>query len=301
MITEVKLAEVLDVNINNNVIVTRTISDSIERTYDNVRPADINMLKLPLIGEHVFIVKALREESNDDVRRYDWYYLTTYSIQSNINNNLLPGVTTKIPKANEKFIDTAISALQMFVGDVSVQGRWGNTIRLGSSIDSTENEINSNWNSKQKNTPITIISNNKPSSRIESIDSAYSSIWLTSTQNITSFTTNYPLRKSKTIGSQFIGSADRIIFKAKDDVVALDSDKAIELNAPVISMGTNQEKEPTLHSTAIIEILGGLIKILQAGTVKGDRMVLSSELISLLTKLYTESENTKILQDKYKG
>ena len=129
MITEVKLAEVLDVNINNNVIVTRTISDSIERTYDNVRPADINMLKLPLIGEHVFIVKALREESNDDVRRYDWYYLTTYSIQSNINNNLLPGVTTKIPKSNEKFIDTAISALQMFVGDVSVQGRWGNTIR----------------------------------------------------------------------------------------------------------------------------------------------------------------------------
>ena len=301
MITEVKLAEVLDVNINNNVIVTRTISDSIERTYDNVRPADINMLKLPLIGEHVFIVKALREESNDDVRRYDWYYLTTYSIQSNINNNLLPGVTTKIPKSNEKFIDTAISALQMFVGDVSVQGRWGNTIRLGSSIDSTENEINSNWNSKQKNTPITIISNNKPSARIESVDSAYSSIWLTSTQNITSFTTNYPLRKSKTIGSQFIGSADRIILKAKDDVVALDSDKAIELNAPTISMGTNQDKEPTLHSTAIIEILGGLIKILQAGTVKGDRMVLSSELITLLTKLYTESENTNILQDKYKG
>lgn len=301
MITEVKLAEVLEVNETNNVIVVRTISDNIERTYDNVRPADLNLFKRPLNGEHVFIVKGLREESNEDVRRYDWYYLTTYSIQSNINNNLLPGVTTKITKENESFKDSSISALQVFTGDVIQQGRWGNTIRLGSSTESSQSNITNNWDSDRKNTPIIIISNNRPQTNVESIDSSYSSLWLTSTQNISNFTTNNPLRKSKTTGSSLIGSADKIILKSKDDVVALDSNKAIELNAPVISMGTNQDKEPVLHSTAIIEIIGELIKILSAGTVKGDRLLLSPQLVPLLTKLYTQAENTNILQDKYKG
>ena len=301
MITEVKLAEVLEVNETNNVIVVRTISDNIERTYDNVRPADLNLFKRPLNGEHVFIVKGLREESNGDVRRYDWYYLTTYSIQSNINNNLLPGVTTKITKENESFKDSSISALQVFTGDIIQQGRWGNTIRLGSSTESLQSNITNNWNSDRKNTPIIIISNNKPQTNVESIDDSYSSLWLTSTQNISNFTTNNPLRKSKTIGSSLIGTADKIILKSKDDIVALDSNKAIELNAPVISMGTDQDKEPILRSTAIIEIIGELIKILSAGTIKGDRLLLSPQLVPLLTKLYTQAENTNILQDKYKG
>jgi hypothetical protein len=298
MITEVKLAEVLEVNVTNNTLVVRTISDNIERTYDNVRPADINQIKLALPGEHVFIIKGLREESTEDIRRYDWYYLNPYSLQSNVNNNLLPGVTTKIPKLNSLFTDTNILSLQSFIGDNIYQGRWGNTIRLGSSIDSEERSISSNWSSSDtKNSPIIIISNNKPNTNIESVNDAYSSLWLTSTQTISNFTTNNPLRKSKTIGSSLIASADKIILKSKDDVVALDSNKAIELNAPIISMGVNKDKEGILHSTVIIEILGDLIQILISGTAKGDRLLLSSQLIPLLTKL-SNAENTKILQDK---
>lgn len=309
MITEVKLAEVIDVDSFNSketgdlyTISVRTISDRIDRVYTNVRPVSNNVIHIPIIGEHVIIIKGLRQESTLTNRKYDWYYLSTYSIQSGINNNLLPGVTTKSIKTTEGFTDKSIPALQPYIGDYIMQGRWGNTIRLSSSVpQSSLYRVQPTWTDKNNTTtnPIIIISNNRQSdSKLvsESVDSAYSGIWLTSTQNIPFKLFTSP-KKSKRFESQLIGFADRIVLVAKQDSIILDSKSAIELNSPVISTGTKTQKEGILHSTVIIQILTELIAILTAGTAKGDSLLLASRLSTLLQKLNT-AENTNFLQDK---
>ena len=298
MITEVKLAEVVDINTDTNVIVVRTISDNIPRTYDSVRPIDLNSLKVPVVGEHVTIIKGLRQESNLSVRRYDWYYVTTYSIQSNINNNLLPGVTA-IANLPVTFNDTQIDSLQLYRGDIAYQGRWGNTIRLGSSGSESTYSFRQNWTSKQRNSPIIIISNNTANTKVESVDSANSCIWLTSDQQVSNFTTNNKIQRTDSFNSQLIGSADRIVFKAKTDVVALDSNVAIEINAPRVQFGVTSDKEPTLHSTAILTALNDIIGILKAGTVAGGPLILANKLLAVERTL-EQAANLSIWQDKYK-
>jgi hypothetical protein len=308
MITEVKLAEVIDVNaysVTNNesyTITVRTISDSIDRVYDNVRALSNNITQIPLLGEHVVIVKGLRQESNLEERKYDWYYIGTYSIQSKVNNNLLPGVTTKIIKPNTGFRDTKISTLFPFIGDYMFQGRWGNTIRLGSSIDpQVQYDIIPDWSDSQTNigNPIIILSNRKQNQSkytTESADLDYSSLWLTSTQTV-NLNLNWQLRQTNKFESQFIGTADRIILSAKTDVIVLDSPTAVEINSPVISTGTSKNKEGILHSTIIIQILTELIGILSAGTAKGDVLLLADRLTSVLNKL-NQAENINFLQDQ---
>jgi hypothetical protein len=308
MITEVKLAEVIDVNAydsNSNeayTVTVRTISDSIDRVYDNVRALSNNITQIPLLGEHVVIVKGLRQESNLEERKYDWYYIGTYSIQSKVNNNLLPGVTTKIIKPNTGFRDTKISTLFPFIGDYMFQGRWGNTIRLGSSIDpQVQYDIIPDWSDSQTNigNPIIILSNRKQNQSkytTESADLDYSSLWLTSTQTV-NLNLNWQLRQTNKFESQFIGTADRIILSAKTDVIVLDSPTAVEINSPVISTGTSKNKEGILHSTIIIQILTELIGILSAGTAKGDVLLLADRLTSVLNKL-NQAENINFLQDQ---
>ena len=298
MITEVKLAEVIDINTDTNIIVARTISDNIPRTYDAVRPIDLNLLKVPVIGEHVTIIKGLRQESNLDVRRYDWYYATTYSIQSNINNNLLPGVTA-VSNVPVTFNDTQVDSLQLYSGDIAYQGRWGNTIRLGSSVNESVYTFRQNWTSNQRNSPIIIISNNTANTKVESVDAANSCIWLTSNQKLSNFTTNHKIQRTNTFNSQLIGSADRIVLKAKTDVVALDSNVAIEINAPRIQFGVDADKEPTLHSTSILKALDDIIGILKAGTVAGGPLIQANKLLAVERTL-EQAANLSIWQDKYK-
>jgi hypothetical protein len=268
------------------------------------KPYNLHACTIPAKGEHVLLFKGYSPIGTSNEQ---WYYFPVIGMNSNIENNFLPGLVDKSNTPDDNISTKPISSAQMYPGDHMLQGRWGNTIRLGSTVKSNSNSVTPTWTGNTNNPdPIIILSNTKNNRSgkqfvVENIDSDYSSLWLTSTQNISNFTTNNPLRKSKTNGSSLIGSADKIILKSKDDVVALDSNKAIELNAPVISMGTNQDKEPVLHSTAIIEIIGELIKILSAGTKKGDRLLLRPQLVPLLWKLYTQAENTNILQDKYKG
>lgn len=264
------------------------------------KPYNLYNSIIPVKGEHVLLFKGYSPFGTSNEQ---WYYFPVIGMNSNIDNNSLPGLIDKNNSADSAVQQKNISPIQTYPGDHIIQGRWGNTIRLGSTVTSNAYSVAPTWTDITNDpAPVIILSNTKNNRSdkqyvVEDIDSDYSSLWLTSTQTISNFTTNNPLRKSKTIGSSLIASADKIILKSKDDVVALDSNKAIELNAPIISMGVNKDKEGILHSTVIIEILGDLIRILISGTAKGDHLSESSQLIPLLTKL-SNAENTKILQDK---
>jgi len=275
------------------------------------KPYNLHNLTIPAVGEHVVVFNGYSNYNQEKGRREQWYYLPVIGVQSNIQNNLLPGLSGESNTVDKNLPDLNISPMQVYMGDVISQGRWGNSIRLGSSINSnTYNRYSKipTWSDSDSNpgNPIIVLSNTKthlPGKQfvIESADKDYSSLWLTSTQTVT-MTLNNTLRKTNRYESQLIGTADRIILKSKSDIVALDSKIAVEINAPITSFGVSETKEEMLHSTVIVEVISSMINIISAGNIDASgnisNPVLASKLSELQSKLLGNAFNKKMLQDK---
>ena len=303
--------------------ITVQIVNRVTKEYESYacKPFNMNIKQIPLIGEHVLIFKAYNQETTLTKTGIEWYYFSPYSIQSSINSNLLPGISyntiseaeaQKI-KPGVNFEAKSISPLQPYEGDLMIEGRWGNTLRFGSTTKNETGLINSSWHGAASTIgdPIIILSNgqiNKPNKQfvVENIQTDNASIYLTSTQKIKQFKLNNKLKIGSSESAfnkpQLIGAADRIILTAKTDIVAIDSQKGIELHAPKINIGISDEKEPLLHSTATIELLKKLIQICQIGFVDSNGSV-STPIYNALSdsgRLLSEIANYNIMIDKYK-
>jgi hypothetical protein len=303
--------------------ITVQIVNRVTKEYESYacKPFNMNIKQIPLIGEHVLIFKAYNQETTLTKTGIEWYYFSPYSIQSSINSNLIPGISyntiseaeaQKI-KPGVNFEAKSISPLQPYEGDLMIEGRWGNTLRFGSTTKNETGLINSSWHGAASTIgdPIIILSNgqiNKPNKQfvVENIQTDNASIYLTSTQKIKQFKLNNKLKigssESAFSKPQLIGAADRIILTAKTDIVAIDSQKGIELHAPKINIGISDEKEPLLHSTATIELLKKLIQICQIGFVDSNGSV-STPIYNALSdsgRLLLEIANYNIMIDKYK-
>jgi hypothetical protein len=254
------------------------------------RPFNMNFKQIPLIGEHVLIFRAYSQETTLDGTNIEWYYLNPYSIQSSINANLVPGISYGATISEEQareikpgnvFKPMPISPLQPYEGDLIIEGRFGNSIRIGSTVTNQPGLLEATWNGNTIGDPITIISNgqqNKTNKQfvVENIKQDPASIYLTTTQKFPNFylgTTSkkQPLTKFKSEStfdkSQLLGSADRIILTAKTDIAVIDSTKAIVLNAPKIYMGNDDASEPIPHGKVLYDILNDIISTLNSGTV----------------------------------
>lgn len=250
------------------------------------RPANINMKQIPLVGEFVLIYKTFNQESTTDRWREAWYYVSSIDIQSSINENMLPGLSKGATneeidntKPGKTFIKQSISPLQPYEGDVIIEGRFGNSIRFGNSVNI--NNIPNDYYHKTPTwitqnlsyDPIIILSNgrNNLSNKefvVEDIETDNSSLYLTSTQQLTTF----KLSKSLTVnnnfeGSQFIGTGDRIILRAKNDIAIVDAKRGIVLNTDeTVRIGSDDANEPIPHGTILLQILNKLIAAIQLGT-----------------------------------
>lgn len=303
--------------------ITVQIVNRVTKEYESYacKPFNMNIKQIPLIGEHVLIFKAYNQETTLTKTGIEWYYFSPYSIQSSINSNLIPGISyntiseaeaQKI-KPGVNFEAKSISPLQPYEGDLMIEGRWGNTLRFGSTTKNETGLINSSWHGAASTIgdPIIILSNgqiNKPNKQfvVENIQTDNASIYLTSTQKIKQFKLNNKLKIGSSESAfnkpQLIGAADRIILTAKTDIVAIDSQKGIELHAPKINIGISDEKEPLLHSTATIELLKKLIQICQIGFLDSNGSV-STPIYNALSdsgRLLSEIANYNIMIDKYK-
>jgi hypothetical protein len=282
-----------------------------KKTILDVLPANANIKQIPVIGENVLIFQGYNQKSSFLKREIRWYYLSVINIQSNINNNIL-SVNSSEFTPDPLFTDTPISPLQPFKGDVLIEGRWGNTIRLGSTQpNSSEYSIQPKWNGTTNN-PIIILSNGQQTNAgklftIENIDIDASSLYLTSTQKLPELILNTDIKTGESVSafnkSQFIGVADRIILKSKTDSIILDSLKSIEINTPLLSVGINSNKENGLHSTETKDILNTIIDIIKYGLIAGDTPVtinpaLRSIFEQQLSDSFSTIDNKTIKQDK---
>jgi hypothetical protein len=297
---------------NNFEITVKTYTDFYDRQELQVIPFNNNIKQIPLVGEHVLLVQGSSAENNAETLYPQWYYLAAFSLNSNVNANLLPGVApSNVPYTPEtSFDEHEVSLLQPYEGDTLVEGRFGNSIRIGSTIKGGVYSTQPSWTGNNSGDPIIILSNGKTYKKdsyiVESIRDDKSSIYLTSTQKVSislgdSGNKNplscYLPAETQFDKSQFIGTADRVILKAKTDIAVIDSPTAIILNTTgEIKLGSDTADQSMVHGDVLLnvlqKILNQLNKPIQCGTMSGtflDRSNIASaqrQLQNLLSQKY---------------
>ena len=238
--------------------------------YSTASPLNPNSKTFPLINEIVYIISLPSTEigvSNSKVKKY---YLNTISLWNHphhngypLNSNSLPPTQKKdyeqtqagsvrrvTDQSTEIFLGNTfkersnIHPILPFEGDVIHEGRWGNSIRLGSTVKNTNN----NWSLTGTNgDPITIIRNGQGSQSeegwipiVENINNSDSSVYLTSAQQIpldassisyVSYLNNPPTTPNKYAEKQIILNSGRLVFNSNQDHILLSSAKSINLNS----------------------------------------------------------------------
>ena len=282
----------------------------------NVKPANTNIKQIPIPGESVLIFQTFNHESTLDETYPQWYYMLPIAVSSNINNNILPTVNEELV-LDEKFEEEnyKVSPLQPYRGDLMMEGRFGNSIRFSSTIDFKDDYSESgNWRGNNNGDPILILSNGRNYKEdkqfvTEDINTDKSSLYLTSTQKIPLVLGSNEQPNSLTgaitpagnetnyIGSQLLGVSDRVILKARTDLVVIDSPLGIILNSTGdIKLGGEDATESMVHGDVLLNILQNILNqlggLVRCGSVYG----------SFLDTQYAEKAQTQLqelLSSKY--
>mgnify|MGYP003645538596 FL=1 len=209
------------------------------------------------------------------------------------------------PLVGGTFVERSnIHPLLAFAGDIITEGRWGNSIRFGSTAKSDSILYGNNWSDTGENgNPITIIRNGQPEDAskegylpiVEDINKDLSSIYLTSNQTVplASSIGNNPsvsaLPPQNIIsyqGSQILLNSDRLVFNTKSNSIILNSKQSISI-ASIGPIGLYSKNNDIVLQSSRKNIRLGDSKASQS-VIKGDNFLRDFEI--LLQKLQTLSE-----------
>jgi hypothetical protein len=232
---------------------------------------------------------ALQENQQNDYDSINGSYVRRIDedptgINLNFTQFSNPNQNTFVEKAD-------VHPLLPFNGDIIYEGRWGNSIRFGSTTiipqGSDPSLITNNWSSTGSNgDPITILRNGQPVSSsdegwiplTERVSRDLSSIYLTSYQkipfslaneNFISYTTP-PTTPSQYTQPQIILNSDRIVINAKKDSVLISGQNSIGIlsNGSVnidatshyissndIRLGSKNATQPVLLGNDTVDLL----------------------------------------------
>jgi hypothetical protein len=282
------------------------------------RPLAGNFKNLPLINEIVYLVGFPNTDIDTISSNTVEYYLNIVSLWNHPHHNAYPTAPNALPPTQQKdYVQTEggnvrrvtdqsteiflgktfkersnIHPLLPFEGDILYEGRWGNSIRIGSTVQNTPN----NWSSVGTNgDPILIIRNGQGIQTeegwvptVEDINNDDSSIYQTSTQkiplkasstNYLSYKNNPPQTPDQYAGKQIIINSGRLVFNSTLDHILLSSKKSINLNAvesvnidapttiiqsSKVLLGSKNATEPVLLGNSTISTLNNLIDNLSA-------------------------------------
>ena len=243
----------------------------------SAQPFFPNIKSYPLTNEVVFLITGPKSKYSQNTGNTTYYYFSPLKMWGNVNTNPTPNPYTNTstistqksinqieagspnqtspqPQTNFKpgtyFEEKSnIFPLYPYEGDVIIEGRWGNSIRFGSTnqIDNTPLNI---WSTGSINgDPITIIRNGQNPNLegnaqfliTEDINQDLSDIWLTSTQQVpinasSTFYDSYqpqdaPTTPNQYKGKQIIINSGRLLFNTTEDHLMFSSKKSINLNA----------------------------------------------------------------------
>lgn len=296
---------------------------NINQQYPIAYPLSPNVKNYPLINEVVYLISLpndLLGETNVSKRPY---YINIVSLWNHPHHNAYPSLSnesdppqqkdyiqtqagsTKIVTDNNKKIflgktfeeRSNIHPLLPFEGDFIQEGRWGNSIRFGSTVaGSPSPTITNNWSEIGKNgDPIIILRNGQNVQTdqgwipiTENVNNDDSSIYLTSTQKIpleaistsyVSYKDNVPDAPNKFSGKQIILNSGRLVFNSGEDHILLSSAKSINLNS--------QESVNIDTKNFIVQSN----KMYLGSNMASHPLMLGDETVNLLTKLIDSLEN----------
>jgi len=328
--------------------------------YVFAKPLFPNIKNIPLVNEITYIISfptpRLQNPDFIDLNDTGFYYFPPVNLWNSNHHNALPNpltTSTQTPSeqkdyqqveagSSQKVTDNTedidlgntfeekadIKPLQPYEGDVIFDGRWGQSLRFGSTVPNTDNtwsEIGNNGD------PITILRNGQGEQTgepwvpmVEDINNLESSIWFTSTQQIpleaassiyNSYSTQ-PEAPNQYAGSQVILNSRRIVINSSEDHILLTSNKSVNLNAVegvnidaptttiqsnTVLLGGKEATEPVLKGDTTIDILSQLVDeltkltiTLQSVTPTGGPLVApaATQLVPILQGIKTRLETT---------
>ena len=238
------------------------------------RPLFPNMSAIPLKNEIIYVMAMPNSNIQTNVNDITYYYFQSINIWSSTHHNGIPNPIDNqdtIPESqrqdyqqtstgNVRRVSDGSTEIELgdtfqerldirnllpYEGDYIYQGRWGNTIRLGSTV--IDAPIPNPWSSVGENgDPIMILKNGQHDEdidpwvpQVEDINTDLSSIYLTSTQALPidvaskSYNSyfNAPISTNEFDSEQVVINSGRILFNAKNDNILLSSFDTINLNS----------------------------------------------------------------------
>lgn len=320
-------------SLSNGEIVAEILSPLATRpnqTQLQATPLFSNIKTYPLVNEVVFLLTAPSGDYSSNTGNIKYYYLSTLNIWNNVHVNPTPNPFQNLkPDSQNKSIadveagssnksgeqDTNefkpgnyfeeksnIYPLYPFEGDIIYEGRWGQSIRFGSTFPNLNT-----WSTVgQAGDPILIVRNGQnpelsgpaQSTTEEDINRDLSSIYFTSTQKIPievssqndylSYVNNKPVEPKEYSGAQVILNSGRLLFNSTQDHIMLSSQKSINLNA-IEGIYTDTIGDTVFQSN----------RVYLGGTKESQPVVLGNELVSLLTDVLDDlSTLTKSIQNQ---
>ena len=214
--------------------------------------SDVNIKRVPLKSEIVEIVSLPSERRSTGPGSTKPYWRQVIPMWNHPHHNGYPDTVQFEDQESEAelgdhFEETdKVNPLQLFPGDISIEGRHGQSIRMtGTKYDSNI------WIDDSNNgQPLTIIRNGQKEvdtgdeSVLEDINEDKSSIYLTSDHTVELTQANEkrsawkeePEKADKFKGSQVIINSGRLYFNAYDEHALLSAKEGIGLNAKTISL-----------------------------------------------------------------
>lgn len=287
-------------------------------------PLNANFKSFPLINEIVYLISLPNTKIGESNVVTTPYYINTVGLWNHPHHNAYPLNSNNIPsiqnkdynqtqagsvkqvtdKSTETFLGKTfyersnIHPILPFEGDIIQEGRWGNSIRFGSTVaGSPSPTIINNWSETGINgDPITILRNGQGNQTdqgwipiVEDINNDESSMYLTSTQKVplTAASIDYtsysgsisPEKPNVFSGQQILLNSGRLVFNAGTDHILLSSAKTINLNSQKsvnidtedftvqsrgkIYLGSYKADEPLLKGNLTVNLLKNLIKAIK--------------------------------------
>ena len=274
-------------------------------------------------------IQDYQQSGGGTVRR-----VTDNSTEINLGSPTNPTQNTFIEESN-------IHPLIPFEGDIIYEGRFGNSLRFGST-SKTSTKIKNNWSSGGNNgSPITILRNGQPNKSnnegwipiTEDINNDLSSIYLTSTQKIPFVLSNEnflsysnpPIIPSQYNQPQNIFNSSRIILNAYSDSVLISGNTSVGISSNEsvnieskqiyfdgidIKLGSKDATQPVLKGNDSVELLKQLVteirnisKVLETSQIFPKGVPTPDVQTQTVAQLATKNLNNilSILNDDVKG
>lgn len=347
----------------NPVVPTSEVfEDNLIENYNFAKPLFPNIRQVPLLNEITYIVSfpstRTQNPRNVDLNQTDYYYFQPINLWNTLHQNAFPdplvdynaesnpqpkninyqqaqaGAVSNAdappPEINlgNTFVERDnIKYLKPYEGDIIYEGRWGQSVRFGSTV------LNQNpWSNVGENgDPILILRNGQAPSNteawiptIEEINKDLGSIYFGSTQQLpldaasadySSYSSNAPTIPNQYSGSQIIITSGRLVFNSSNDHILLSSNKSINLNSidsvnidtdtmviqtGKLYLGDKDADEPLLLGNQTVDLLDQLIEAFKVFTTTCKTLVGAPAGVPLapLNAISTSVNNTLVLLQK---